>query len=238
MKRPPHLSIPPTPANSWLSENAVFLRKYKSCHRISGTLGTMVDHNTKHLISPDIHHGPIGFVQRLIKKIFSSIGDRCWRPWESIINQPEQYLMIQMDVSKLLPIQRNVMKFWTNEVLTSVGTELVVGTESEVDRRAARGVTRALCYPRCFLKTSLFKKIDWIFILTFPERTLSSDGPTLILDNCHKDWSERWSSPPAEFFKKETFKRNDKSIIHELFLMSWFSFAKLKFDFNNHNCHD
>ena len=32
-----------------------------------------------------------------------------------------------------------------NEVLTSVGTELVVGTESEVDRRAARGVTRALC---------------------------------------------------------------------------------------------
>ena len=65
--------------------------------------------------------------------------------YKSIINQPEQYLMIQMDVSKLLPIQRNVMKFWTNEVLTSVGTELVVGTESEVDRRAARGVTRALC---------------------------------------------------------------------------------------------
>ena len=91
MKPPPHLSIPPTPANSWLSENAVFLRKYKSCHRISGTLGTMVDHNTKHLISPDVHHGPIGFVQWLIKKIFSSIGDRCWRPWESIINQPEQY---------------------------------------------------------------------------------------------------------------------------------------------------
>ena len=61
---------------------------------------------------------------------------------------------------KIVTNPTNVMEFWTNEVLTSVGTELVVGTESEVDRRAARGVTRALCYPRCFLKTSLFKKID------------------------------------------------------------------------------
>ena len=40
---------------------------------------------SKYLISPDIQHGPLGFVQWLIEKIWSSIRYRRGRPWGSII---------------------------------------------------------------------------------------------------------------------------------------------------------